>query len=120
VLAAVYVAFSRAHAETIIIYSIILLGAVMIVFTTSAGWRRSSGSRWCNSASTSRARSPPPRARANINGGFRRGAGVGAQFDKFDFVDFGWRRRRTRFFADEFLVGAAVQRGSFRFNCPLI
>lgn len=94
VLAAVYAAFQPdADADAIIVYSIILLGLVMIVFTYFGGME---AVIWVEVVQLgvyiAGALAAAFVLASAIGGGFGGALSVGAQFDKFDIVDFGFRQ----------------------------
>src|ERR671912_609746 len=93
VLAAVYTAFQPdANAETIIVYSIILLGAVMIVFTYFGGME---AVIWVEVVQLGIYLAGALAAAlvliSAIGGGWGTASALGAEFGKFDVVDLGLR-----------------------------
>jgi len=97
VLAAVYVAFQPgANAETIIIYSIILLGAVMIVFTYYGGME---AVIWVEVVQLgiyiAGALAAAFVLASKIDGGFGGALALGSQFDKLDIFDFSFTLTKT-------------------------
>ena len=94
VLAAVYAAFQPdADADAIIVYSIILLGLVMIVFTYFGGME---AVIWVEVVQLgvyiAGALAAAFVLASAIGGGFGGALSVGAQFDKFDIIDLGFRQ----------------------------
>ncbi|HVF27840.1 MAG TPA: sodium:solute symporter [Pyrinomonadaceae bacterium] len=94
VLAAVYAAFQPdADADAIIVYSIILLGLVMIVFTYFGGME---AVIWVEVVQLgvyiAGALAAALVLASAIGGGFGGALAAGAQFDKFDIVDLGFRQ----------------------------
>ncbi|HLL72862.1 MAG TPA: sodium:solute symporter [Pyrinomonadaceae bacterium] len=97
VLAAVYTAFQPdASAEMIIVYSIILLGAVMIIFTYFGGME---AIIWVEVVQLgiyiTGALAAAVVLSSKINGGFGGALALGAQFDKFDVFDFSFTLTKT-------------------------
>jgi SSS family transporter len=97
VLAAVYTAFvPGANAETIVVYSIILLGAVMIVFTYFGGIE---AVIWVEVVQLgiyiTGAFAAAVVLASNVNGGFDGALALGAQFGKFDVFDFSFTLTKT-------------------------
>ncbi|MGI9107089.1 MAG: sodium:solute symporter [Pyrinomonadaceae bacterium] len=97
VLAAVYVAFQPdANAETIIVYSIILLGAVMIIFTYFGGME---AVIWVEVVQLgiyiAGALAAAIVLASEIDGGFGGALALGAQFDKLDIFDFSFTLTKT-------------------------
>ncbi|HVF51115.1 MAG TPA: hypothetical protein VNA19_13555, partial [Pyrinomonadaceae bacterium] len=93
VLASVYTAFQpRADYETLIVGSIVLLGAVMIVFTYFGGME---AVIWVEVVQLgiyiAGALAAAVVLAANVEGGFAGALALGGQFDKFSLFDFGWR-----------------------------
>jgi SSS family transporter len=97
VLAAVYTAFQpEANSETIIIYSIILLGVVMIVFTYFGGIE---AVIWVEVVQLgiyiTGALAAGIVLASNIQGGFGGALALGSQFDKLDVFDFSFTLTKT-------------------------
>ncbi|HEV7902224.1 MAG TPA: sodium:solute symporter [Pyrinomonadaceae bacterium] len=121
VLAAVYVAFQpAADAETITIYSIILLGAVMIIFTYFGGME---AVIWVEVVQLgiyiAGALAAAIVLISAINGGFGGALALGTQFDKFDVVDWGWRATKYTIFSPTSFWGALpFSDWSFAFQLP--
>ena len=97
VLAAVYVAFQpNADADTIAIYSIILLGVVMIVFTYFGGME---AVIWVEVVQLgiyiTGALAAAFVLASNIDGGFDGALALGSQFGKFDVFDFSFTLTKT-------------------------
>jgi SSS family solute:Na+ symporter len=121
VLAAVYVAFQpAANAELITIYSIILLGAVMIVFTYFGGME---AVIWVEVVQLgiyiAGALAAAIVLSSAISGGFGGALALGAQFDKFDVVDWGWRATKYTIFSPTSFWGALpFSDWSFAFQLP--
>jgi SSS family transporter len=121
VLAAVYVAFQpTANAETITVYSIILLGAVMIIFTYFGGME---AVIWVEVVQLgiyiAGALAAAFVLASAINGGFGGALALGAQFDKFDVVDWGWRATKYTIFSPTSFWGALpLSDWSFSFQLP--
>ena len=122
VLAAVYVAFQPgANTETIIVYSIILLGAVMLVFTYFGGME---AVIWVEVVQLgiyiAGALAAAIVLASNINGGFGGALALGAGYDKFDIVDFGWRATKyTIFSPTSFWEALPFSGGSLSFQLPV-
>ena len=94
VLAAVYTAFQpQADVTTVTVASIVLLGAVMIVFTYYGGME---AVIWVEVVQLgvylAGALAAAVVLASAISGGFGGAVAVGGQFDKFDVVDFGLRQ----------------------------
>jgi SSS family solute:Na+ symporter len=121
VLAAVYVAFQpAADADTIARYSIILLGVVMIVFTYFGGME---AVIWVEVVQLgiyiAGALAAALVLVAGIKGGFGGALAQGAQFDKFDLVDWGWRQTQyTIFSPTSFWAALPFSGGSLSFQLP--
>lgn len=121
VLAAVYVAFQpNADADSIAVYSIILLGVVMIIFTYFGGME---AVIWVEVVQLgiyiTGALAAAFVLASAINGGFGGALAVGAQYDKFDLVDWGWRQTRyTIFSPTSFWAALPFSGGSFSFQLP--
>ena len=97
VLAAVYVAFQpNADADTIAIYSIILLGVVMIVFTYFGGME---AVIWVEVVQLgiyiAGAAAAAVVLASKIDGGFGGALALGSQFGKFDVFDFSFTLTKT-------------------------
>ncbi|HZH91538.1 MAG TPA: sodium:solute symporter [Pyrinomonadaceae bacterium] len=97
VLAAVYVAFQpNADAEAITVYSIILLGVVMIVFTYFGGME---AVIWVEVVQLgiyiTGALAAAVVLASNIDGGFGGALALGGAFDKFDVFDFSFTLTKT-------------------------
>ncbi|MDQ1522491.1 MAG: solute:Na+ symporter, family, partial [Pyrinomonadaceae bacterium] len=97
VLAAVYTAFvPDANAEAIIVYSIILLGVVMIVFTYFGGME---AVIWVEVVQLgiyiAGALAAAIVLASKIDGGFAGALALGSQFDKFDVFDFSFTLTKT-------------------------
>ncbi|MDQ1611855.1 MAG: solute:Na+ symporter, family [Pyrinomonadaceae bacterium] len=97
VLAAVYTAFvPDANAEAIIVYSIILLGVVMIVFTYFGGME---AVIWVEVVQLgiyiAGALAAAIVLASKIEGGFAGALALGSQFDKFDVFDFSFTLTKT-------------------------
>ncbi|HEV2801313.1 MAG TPA: sodium:solute symporter [Pyrinomonadaceae bacterium] len=97
VLAAVYTAFQpQAEAGTIIVYSIILLGVVMIVFTYFGGME---AVIWVEVVQlgiyVAGAIAAAVVLSSRIPGGFEGALALGSQFDKFDVFDFSLTLTKT-------------------------
>ncbi|MDX6271507.1 MAG: solute:Na+ symporter, family [Acidobacteriota bacterium] len=97
VLAAVYTAFvPDANAEAIIVYSIILLGVVMIVFTYFGGME---AVIWVEVVQLgiyiAGALAAAIVLASKIEGGFGGALALGSQFDKFDVFDFSFTLTKT-------------------------
>jgi SSS family transporter len=97
VLAAVYTAFvPDANAEAIIVYSIILLGVVMIVFTYFGGME---AVIWVEVVQLgiyiTGAIAAAAVLASKIDGGFAGALALGSQFDKFDVFDFSFTLTKT-------------------------
>ncbi|MDQ1590940.1 MAG: solute:Na+ symporter, family [Pyrinomonadaceae bacterium] len=97
VLAAVYTAFvPDANAEAIIVYSIILLGVVMIVFTYFGGME---AVIWVEVVQLgiyiTGALAAAVVLASKIEGGFGGALALGSQFDKFDVFDFSFTLTKT-------------------------
>jgi SSS family transporter len=93
VLAAVYTAFQPdTPAETVIVGSVILLGAVMIIFTYYGGME---AVIWVEVVQlviyVGGAVAAAVVLMNNIDGGFAGAVAIGQQFDKFSFIDLGLR-----------------------------
>src|SRR5215212_6828482 len=114
VLAAVYTAFQpQANVTTVTVASIVLLGAVMIVFTYYGGME---AVIWVEVvqlgiylAGALAAALVLPSA---INGGFGGAVDLGGQFGKFDVIDFGFRQT-------PFVVSAPFTQATYTFSLPI-
>ncbi|HZG50511.1 MAG TPA: sodium:solute symporter, partial [Pyrinomonadaceae bacterium] len=121
VLAAVYVAFQpAADAEAITIYAIVLLGVVMIVFTYFGGME---AVIWVEVVQLgiyiAGALAAAIVLTSAINGGFGGALAQGAQYDKFDLVDWGWRQTPyTIFSPTSFWSALPFSGGSLSFQLP--
>ncbi|HEX8633704.1 MAG TPA: sodium:solute symporter [Pyrinomonadaceae bacterium] len=121
VLAAVYVAFQpAADAEAITVYAIILLGVVMIVFTYFGGME---AVIWVEVVQLgiyiAGALAAAIVLTSAINGGFGGALAQGAQYDKFDLVDWGWRQTPYTIFSPTSFWGALpFSGGSLSFQLP--
>ncbi len=114
VLAAVYTAFQpEANTETIVIASIILLGVVMIIFTYFGGME---AVIWVEVVQlgiylVGAAMAAVVLINA-INGGWGQAVSLGEQFNKFSFIDLGFRETTYAF-------TAPFTSGSFSFTLPI-
>lgn len=114
VLAAVYTAFQpQANAETIVIASVILLGAVMIVFTYFGGME---AVIWVEVVQLGIYLLGALMAGVvlvmAINGGWGQAISLGEQYQKFNFIDFGIRPTVYSF-------ASPFTSGSFSFTLPI-
>ncbi|MCA1626489.1 MAG: hypothetical protein LC742_00775, partial [Acidobacteria bacterium] len=99
VLAAVYTAFQPdANAERIIVYAIVLLGAVMIVFTYYGGME---AVIWVEVVQLGVYLAGALAAAivliSAIGGGFNSALALGAEYGKFDLIDWGFRQTNYAF-----------------------
>ncbi len=114
VLAAVYTAFQpQANTETIVIASIILLGVVMIIFTYFGGME---AVIWVEVVQlgiylVGAAMAAVVLVNA-INGGWGQAIALGEQYNKFDFIDLGFRETAYAF-------TAPFTSRSFNFTLPI-
>ena len=115
VLAAVYVSFQpMANSETIVIAAIILLGVVMIIFTFFGGME---AVIWIEVVQLGiyigGALAAAIVIAQSVNGGWGAALAVGAQYDKFNWIDFGWRPTELSFLNP--FSGSEI----FKFTSPL-
>ncbi len=99
VLAAVYTTFQpAADAEMVIVASVVLLGVVMIIFTYFGGME---AVIWVEVVQLgiyiAGALAAMVVIASLIDGGFGNAFALGAQYDKFQFLDFGFRRTNYAF-----------------------
>ncbi|HLL75498.1 MAG TPA: hypothetical protein VK421_09560, partial [Pyrinomonadaceae bacterium] len=114
VLAAVYTTFQPdASAATITVWSVVLLGAVMIVFTYFGGME---AVIWIEVVQLgiyiAGALAAAVVLASMIGGGFGGAAALGSQFDKFDVVDLGFRQTAYSF-------GVPFSSQRFTFSLPV-
>ncbi len=113
VLGAVYTAFNPgADVTQIVVWSIVLLGAVMIVFTYFGGIEAVIWVEVVQLGIYVAGALAAAFVLASAVGGFGSAAEVGAQFGKFDFVDFGFRETNYAF-------GSPVGAGRWNFTVPV-
>src|SRR4029078_5680597 len=114
VLAAVYTAFQpQANAETIVIASVVLLGVVMIIFTYFGGME---AVIWVEVVQLGIYLLGAFMAGVvlvmAINGGWAQSISWGEQYQKFDFVDMGFR-------STSYAFSAPFTSGVFHFSLPI-
>ena len=113
VLGAVYTAFQpQADVTRIVIWSIVLLGAVMIVFTYFGGIEAVIWVEVVQLGIYIAGALAAAVVLARAVGGFGSAWEVGAQFGKFDFVDFGFRETKYAF-------GSPFGAGKWNFTLPI-
>jgi SSS family transporter len=114
VLAAVYTAFQpAANADTVIIGSVILLGVVMIIFTYYGGMEAVIWVEVVQLGIYIGGAIAAAIVIANqVNGGFSGAVDIGAQFQKFSFIDWGFRDTHYLFPVPGFSSGLS-------FNLPI-
>ncbi|HEX8473407.1 MAG TPA: sodium:solute symporter [Pyrinomonadaceae bacterium] len=128
VLAAVYMAFqtttdaatAQAQTETAIIFSIVLLGAVMIVFTYFGGMEAVIWVEVVQLGIYIAGALAAALVLINaIGGGFGGASALGAQYDKFDLFDFGWRTTSyTLYSPTSFWTALPFSNLVFQFQLP--
>jgi solute:Na+ symporter, SSS family len=114
VLAAVYTAFQpQANTETIVIASIVLLGVVMIIFTYFGGME---AVIWVEVVQLGIYLVGAAMAAVvlimAIDGGWSQAIALGGQYQKFDFVDLGFR-------STSYAFTAPFTNGVFNFSLPI-